>query len=523
MTLTSHCATYPPSGWKYDFGVFHLDVLRRELLRSGQPVKLFPKEFDILLALVERSGELVTRDELVTTVWPDAVVEEGNLTTHVSRLRKLLGDDDNRREYIVTVPGRGYQFVAPIQHQPAEHVKPSSQGEHRKARFIAAGAAFLVAAVAIAAWVRSNQNDPSLNYQQLTFRRGTIWSARFAPDGRTVVYGAAWDGQATAVFLTRPESPESQALGLADADILSVSSSGELAVSLGRDVLRFWESVGTLAHVPLTGGAPREILKGVKDADWAPDGKALAIVRRVEGNDRLEFPIGKVLYESEGYMALPRVSRNGDRVAFLERAQGQESVGVVNAAGEKQTIASGQNAESGLAWSQSGEEVFYTVVTGGSTALHAATGSGNQRLVTRMPGEWKLHDISRDGRDPDAGSPAVAGDGAWTTRCRRARPVVARPIGRRESVARWQHAPAERDRRGGRNEQRRLRPQDGWVTSGPARRWPGRRAVARWQVGDRNSRFCTGTPGTASDWRRTAHVAEQRCHHRLLCSAMAPR
>jgi Tol biopolymer transport system component len=136
----------------------------------------------------------------------------------------------------------------------------------------------------------------------------------------------------------------------------------------------------------------------VKEADWAPDGRRLAIVRRTSGRDRLEFPIDHVLYESDGYIIAPRVSRNGDRVAFLERAAGEESVRMVNAAGEKKTIAVSEGAATGLAWSMSGEELAYSVVTGGSTTLHAVSPSGKPRLVAQMPGEWKLHDIARDGR-----------------------------------------------------------------------------------------------------------------------------
>jgi DNA-binding winged helix-turn-helix (wHTH) protein len=379
----------------YDFGAFHLDALKRELLRAGQPVKLYPKEFDILLALVERAGELVTKDELLRIVWPDASVEEGNLTTHVSHLRKLLGDGGSHREYIVTVPGRGYQFVAALREPPTAVARPPAK---RSVSLFVTLSAAVLAAIGIGVRFSRPGNDASPQYQQLTFRRGIIASARFAPDGRTVVYGGAWDSEPTALFLTRAESPESQPLGLRDADVLSISPSGELAVSLGRRIESLWVSTGTLAQVPLAGGAAREILGNVKDADWAPDGKALAVVRRIAGRDRLEFPIGKVLYESDGYMIQPRVSRSGDRVAFLERAASRESVGIVNLSGEKHTVAAGQGAETGLAWSASGEELIYTIVTSGSTTLHAVTPSGNQRLLTRMPGEWKLHDISGDGR-----------------------------------------------------------------------------------------------------------------------------
>src|SRR5262245_15117400 len=98
----------------YEFGPFHLDATRRVLLKGGQPQKLFPKEFDTLLALVERSGELLGKDDLMRQVWQDAVVEESNLATNSSHLRKILGETRDRHDYVVTVPGRGYRFVAGV-------------------------------------------------------------------------------------------------------------------------------------------------------------------------------------------------------------------------------------------------------------------------------------------------------------------------------------------------------------------------------------------------------------------------
>src|SRR4030095_4633938 len=98
----------------YEFGPFHLDATRRILLKEGQPLKLFPKEFETLLALVEHSGELLEKDDLMRRVWQDAIVEESNLTTNISHLRKVLGESRDRHPYIVTVPGHGYRFVAGV-------------------------------------------------------------------------------------------------------------------------------------------------------------------------------------------------------------------------------------------------------------------------------------------------------------------------------------------------------------------------------------------------------------------------
>src|SRR5208282_5223239 len=155
-------------------------------------------------------------------------------------------------------------------------------------------------------------------YHQLTFRRGTIRSAHFTPNGQSVVYGASWEGSAIDLFITSPESPQSRSLNLAGAALLAISSSGEIAVSMDSRPSGVYAQVGTLARVPLNGGSPRPVLENVQWADWSPDGNNLAIVRDVNGRNRLEFPIGKVLYETSGWISHPRVSRKGDLVAFLD-------------------------------------------------------------------------------------------------------------------------------------------------------------------------------------------------------------
>jgi len=150
----------------------------------------------------------------------------------------------------------------------------------------------LLAVGLLAGWglhtIRQKPSAPS--YKRLTFRRGTVFGARFAPDGQTAVYTAAWEGQPPRIFATRAGSIESRSLQLPAARLLAVSPTGELAIAIGRETI--WTSTGTLARVPLDGGAPRELVENVSLADWSPDGRDLAIVHKVGGKDRLEFPIG---------------------------------------------------------------------------------------------------------------------------------------------------------------------------------------------------------------------------------------
>ena len=153
-------------------------------------------------------------------------------------------------------------------------------------------------------------------YRRLTYERGYMQNARFAPDGNTVVYSAGWRGEPTNVFTTRLDSQESRSLGLGEASLLGVSSKSELAIG--------FEANGrmTLSRVPLAGGAPREVIDRVGSADWSPDGSDLAVVRRVGDSSRVEFPIGTILYTSNGSITNVRVSPGGDWVAFIDQECG---------------------------------------------------------------------------------------------------------------------------------------------------------------------------------------------------------
>ena len=267
-----------------------------------------------------------------------------------------------------------------------------------------AGVILALAAVAVGAYTlgrRSGKTAPPA-YHLLTYRRGILRMARFAPDGQTIVCSATWEGKPTEVFTTRPESPESRSLGLTGAEILAISSQGEMALLLGSRQVKSWIHTGTLARVPMAGGAPREVLENVQWADWSPDGNNLAVVREVAGRTRLEYPIGKTLYETGGWISHPRISPQGDQVAFLNHPiEGDDggSVMVVDAAGKVRTLSTGWLTLQGLAWARGGGEVWFTAtVEGIDRALYAVSLGGTQRLVSRVPGELTLQDIRSDGR-----------------------------------------------------------------------------------------------------------------------------
>jgi len=240
-------------------------------------------------------------------------------------------------------------------------------------------------------------------YHEITFRKGEIRSARFAPDGQTIMYSAAWQGDPVEVFAARQGTVESRSLGLGHTELLAVSSAGEMALSLNNHSVGTWVNVGTLARAPLAGGAPRPVLEDVEWADWSPDGNSLAVVRSVGGRDRLEYPIGKVLYEtSGGWISYPRVSPKGDFIAFIDhalRADDGGSIAVVDLAGHEKKLTQDWYGTQGLAWSSDGQEVWFTASEQGvDHYLSAVSLAGKQRLVTRIPGTLALFDVWRDGR-----------------------------------------------------------------------------------------------------------------------------
>ena len=238
-------------------------------------------------------------------------------------------------------------------------------------------------------------------YHPLTFRRGIVHSARFAADGKTVIYSAAWEGKPLNLFATRPESPQSQEIEPKGAEVLAVSASGEMLVALRSTPREPFIYSGTLATVPLVGGAPREVLDDVEWADWSPDGANVAGVHEVEGRKRLEFPLGKMLYQADGWIGNPRVAHDGKSVAFIDHPQPADdggAVAIVDLAGRKTKLSDGWDSIQGLAWSPDGKEIWFTATrTGGDRSLYATDLAGKVRLLARVPGELTILDVGKDG------------------------------------------------------------------------------------------------------------------------------
>jgi eukaryotic-like serine/threonine-protein kinase len=298
--------------------------------------------------------------------------------------------------------GSGFSLTA-VQPSPASSGPAPIRAPKRVWAIAAIVAAAALAAGLAAGIFLAKRHAPISEpvYHQVTFRRGAVYSARFGPDGQTIYFSAAWDGNPVDIYSTRTGSPEYASLGNPGSQIMGVSSTGEMAVLI-RSHYGVFQQFGTLARMPLAGGAPREILDRVNWADWSPDGSNLAIVRAQGGFFQLEYPIGKVLYKTPGWIGDPRISPKGDRVAFLDHPIPQDdggTVDVIDLNGTVKKLSDTFISTEGLAWSPDGSEIWFTATHEGlSRAIFAADLSAHTRLLARVPGTLSIFDIARDGR-----------------------------------------------------------------------------------------------------------------------------
>ena len=280
---------------------------------------------------------------------------------------------------------------------------PGARRQSRSVRRAALAALALVAAVAAGAavWIgmgraASGNDEARPRFTPLTFRTGTVSSARFAPDGETIVYSAAWGGDPYGLFITRRGNPESRALNLADAKLLGVSSTGDLAFLRGsQDAVRLLAPprTGTLVRVAMTGGAPRDMLDDVVAADWSAAGE-LAVIRR----DRVEFPLGRTIHGAHQFRYV-RVSPDGQTLALVDR----QNIVVLDRSGTVRTLSSGWGTMTTVAWSPSGDEVWFAADgsrnEGSTSSLRAVSLAGKERVLHASAGTaLAVLDVFSDGR-----------------------------------------------------------------------------------------------------------------------------
>src|SRR6266851_416292 len=383
------------------FGVFEFDVRTGELRKHGVKLRLQGKPLQVLQALVERAGDVVTREELQRRLWSSNVFVDfdNGLNTAANRLRVALGDSAENPRYIETLARVGYRFIAPI-----EVVEPTAAaGERRSQTRLVSLTTVIVSTVLVFVTIGTvltfrRGSDAGFQFRPVTFRRGQIWGARFAPDGRAILYTANWDDGPRRLFLTNPVSPESRPLGFDGSRLVSVSRTGELALMSFDGAAPI--TGGELSRVRMNGGAPSPVERNVMSADWSPDGR-LAIVRAIEGVNQLEFPVGSVIHKTSGWISSVRVSPRGDRIAFIEHPVRHDNRGTVKLADATRTVRSLSEEwadASGIAWPPSQDEIWVTASRDNTPkSLWAIASSGKARPVAQNAGVLTLRDIAPDG------------------------------------------------------------------------------------------------------------------------------
>src|SRR5581483_3929628 len=283
--------------------------------------------------------------------------------------------------------------------QSGSHAIPAVTGKSR--RWAIAAMVAIPAAAAIVFAVVAFRKPPEISFERMTYRLETNHRARFSPDSQMLLYSAAWNGKPIDIYSSRKDDPEARSLGLSGVPLLAVSRKGQLAVLTKAVSLVVYEHLGTLALVPIGGGAPREILNNVTDADFDPDGEALAVARLENGKTRIEYPAGKLLFETGGWISWLRVSPDGAHVAFFYHTidtDDRGDVAVLDRSGKLSIVSTGWESLQGLAWSPKGEVWFTATRQGSEYRLYAASTSGKVRAVLVAPGIGRILDIAPDGR-----------------------------------------------------------------------------------------------------------------------------
>jgi eukaryotic-like serine/threonine-protein kinase len=419
MVMPEHLSNGEAHGWNGNrtirFGAFEADLHSGEVRKSGSRIKLQDQPFKVLQILLEKPGTLVTRDELQSRIWPSESFGDFDHAVNVAvgKLRTALGDTADNPCFIETVPRRGYRFVAKLENPPVEIAPPKGPATSAppnapppgRRRALVALLAIVVAAILVGLGVllgRHTAGSQPPDFQRLTVRHGTVYTARFAPDGHNVIYSASWDGQPAEVFSSDLKATGARSLELPATQLLAVSSTNEMAVLQPVDPMFMFTSRGTLGQVPLAGGSPRQIAENIEWADWSPDGKTMAVVRDMGDSRRLEFPMGHILYQTDGWISHLRISPKGDKVAFLDHPSlddDQGLVSMVDLQGHKTVLSTGWESEEGLAWSADGSEVWFSATRAGlERRIYAVDLTGHLRLAYQALGGVTVQDIAPDGR-----------------------------------------------------------------------------------------------------------------------------
>jgi len=289
-----------------------------------------------------------------------------------------------------SLSGSGVSAATPV---------PAAMTRRSMAGWIAAGAAALTGTAGYFAGTRGTSSAPEIKYRRLTFRRGYISSARFAREARSIVFAANWEGGGIELHAARTDTTESSTLGIRGAHIESISRQSELAILI-RDDISANTTPGVVARAPLLGGAQREMAKDILTAEWTRDGQDLIVARRTGGKNRIEWPVGKPIYETDNRLSAIRVSPDGKQLALAERPDGMTthwSLSVLNQSGEKKPIPHQWPLEGIFFDWASPDELWLEMGTYAGTELYSVRLDGTISILAHTLAPFRLMDVSEEG------------------------------------------------------------------------------------------------------------------------------
>jgi len=424
----------------YEFGPFRLDATNRLLFRDGELVPIKKKAFDILFLLVERHGQVLSKEEVMETIWPETFVEESNLSRHVYLIRRALEEGSDEAPYITTIPGRGYRFTARVNEEGEEEEKvvvenhtfsrvvitEEEEGHQRAAevdqlspvstRGIPAldgtarsgdlalvvkrhklGATMMLGALLLATvggvflylWIKPRPSAASLpapRVRPFTSLPGTESEPAFSPDGKQIAF--AWDGGEggnSDIYVQMIDAglPLRLTTNPADDGHPAWSPDGRfLAFLRGSDARKeVW-------IVPALGGPERKVGEVISGLDWSPDGKYLVVTdastpEESAGLFLLSVEIGeKRRLTSPPAQSMPDMvpafSPDGHTIAFIRVvSSGVYEIHLVpSAGGAVRRLTFDNRRIESLAWSADGREIIFTSDRGGALNLWRVRVSG---------------------------------------------------------------------------------------------------------------------------------------------------
>ncbi|WP_309663411.1 winged helix-turn-helix domain-containing protein, partial [Tabrizicola sp.] len=411
---------------QYEFGSFHHNARERLLQRDGVTITLTPKAFDLLLALIERHGRLVEKEELFQAVWPDTLVEESNLSSNIALIRKALGDGENGLKVIETVPKRGYRFVAEVrevkpalaeEELPSSPTIPAVPPVHRTRRFVLPLAVIVVLAAGFGVWFLFRRTAPLPPMASTPFSsfQGNEMQPSFSPDGNQIAF--VWEGEQQNnqdIYVKQPGNETLLRLTTNPAAELWPCWSPD-----GRYIAFTRERAdgAELCFIPSLGGAERSITRlspiadaGMYQASWSPDSEWLAIQDRNAPQEPPKiFLVARETGEKRQLTSPPAaahadrhpaISPDGKTVAFIRfSSSGVGDVYLVpTAGGEARRLTFGNTNAASPVWTPDGRDILFL---GGSTlySLSRVSAAGGKAVPVEGVGQnLSSFAVSRQGQ-----------------------------------------------------------------------------------------------------------------------------